>query len=288
MSFTVSFAAKGPPMHLSLDKQSKTIALEAMGGESSLKAALTRLPNFLKDVSTRFGKAVATPIDALFHRKDLKWAAEHLQAFDYADVRTRKVPVVPGLNTDYLTYVEELDGAAQVAKGVLERFVVPLTDFIAKRLANPDLLRSHAPDPAIAELNEKSLKEIAGWIKDLNSQVDSTPVHSELPYGKAVKRNADWEAIIGHAESIHDAFAKDDQTRFKKAVERLNELLGTLLGRVSHESDAYAVAGPTLTRISEAVYVTATFVEFYGLIYRRAVVLDHSLDELVNTVKTFH
>lgn len=275
-------------MKLPLSHQSTTIALEAVSGEVALQSALTRLPAFFAEVSRLFTGIISTPIDALFHRNDLQWAATELQKLPYVDLRQEKVPAPPGLTTDYLSYLGSLSKAADQAGRVLEDYVLPLTNIIAVRLANPSVLASHSPDPVLEKLTKSSTKEITRWIKELHGQTQSQPTTITMPYGKLVRRQADWPAIVKHATHIHDQFAKDDASRFKAAVDRLNDLMGTLIQRLAHDKDAYRVAGPALKDLAEASYIVAAYVEFYGLVYRRAVVLDHAIDQLILAVRKFN
>ncbi len=267
-------------MNLSLHAQYSTLALEAQAGESSLRQALTRLPHFFKEVGKSLTEAFSKPFHAVFKAKDLNWAITQLAAVPYPTLRTTVVPCVPGLTTDYLSYIAALDLDAQHAAVLEAKYLNPLIDFLAKKLANPDALRSQAPDLALVAVDLTALnirtKAMAGL-------VDPTNDSASQPYGKLIKRHADWTAIQEHIAHITKVFTQSDHARVAMSVARCNELLGTLIARVSEDPSMYKVSGPTLKLIADAAYATATAVEFYGLTYRRAVVLEAAIHGLVDT-----
>lgn len=269
-------------MNLSLQAQYDTLSVEALAGESSLQKALTRLPAFFKAVGTKLTEAVAQPIQALFVPKDIAWAASELAKTNYADMRAVNLPCVPGVKVDYLTYVAVLDEAAQYAKQLEVLFLDPLITYLAGKLNQPDGLRSLAPDPSLQDLTLTTLNQLN---KAIAQVTDSHRDMAYQPYGKLIKRNADWAAVVSHAEAIHQAFVETDHLAFQRKVQRVDELLGLLIQRVTHDHELYKVSGKALTLLAEKAYFTATAVEFYGLTYRRASVLDYQLGQLVEAVR---
>jgi hypothetical protein len=270
-------------MNAQLQEQFDTISTEAMAGEPSLQQALTRLPGFFKEIGVKLKGALAEPIDNLFRPKNLAWAASQLAGFNYADLRTVEMPAIPGVKVDYLTYTRVLAMHAQYAGTIEAQFLTPLITYLAKKLSNPEALRSmHEQNP---ELDHIVMTDLNALNRKMVACLDTKHDDSEKPYGKLIKRNQDWHEVAMHAAAINMAFSQSDHVRFEAQVDRLNTLLGTLLSRASQDPMIYKLSGPTITRISGAAYITATAVEFYGLTYRRALVLDHTVNEIVDAVK---
>lgn len=269
-------------MKLSLQAQFDTLSVEARVGDSSLQKALTRLPAFFKDVGAKLTDAIAAPIQSLFVPKDIAWAASQLEKTNYADMRTVSLPCVPGVKSDYLTYVGVLDSAAAYAKQIETIFLDPLITYLAAKISNPDALRTLAPDASLDGLTLTTLNQLN---KAVMGTIDPHHDTALQPYGKLIKRNADWAQVAKHALNIHQAFAQIDQLAFQRKVQRLDELLGTLIGRVTRDSGLYKVSGKSLTLLAEKAYYAATAVEFYGLTLRHSVVLDHQLGLLVDATR---
>lgn len=269
-------------MKLSLQAQFTTLSVEALAGEASLQKALTRLPAFFKDVGTKLADAVAAPIQALFVPKDVTWAAEVLSKTNYADMRTVSFPCVPGLKGDYLTYITALSKATHYARQIEVLFLDPLITYLAAKISNPEALRSLAPDASLDSITLTMLNQLT---RTMAAVTDAHHDAATQPYGKLIKRNSDWAQVAVHAQEIHHAFAQSDQLAFQRKVQRVDELLGALIKRVTQDSTLYKVSGKSLTLLAEKAYYTATAVEFYGLTFRRSLVLDHQLGLLVDAAK---
>jgi hypothetical protein len=261
-----------------LDLQYRNIALEAQAGESSLQQAVTRLPEFLKATTKKLVDALSHPIDALFPAKNLHWAVNQLVAVPYPQMRSVEVPCVPGIKVDYRLYTERLADDAKLCKRMEEDYLDPLIDYIARKLSHPDGLKSAQPDDTLSHI---SMKDLNAHNNAISKCIDAKHGKVSKPYGQIVKRNADWPEILAHSQTIHLAFSQVDHDRFKAKVDRANNLLATLIQRLTQDRDAYKVSSAVLGKVVEVSYVVATAVEYYGMTYRRALILDNALDQLI-------
>lgn len=271
-------------MNLTMQAQSRVIALEAHAGEASLKQAVSRLPAFFKNVTHVLKEAFQHPIDALFHGRDLTWASDELKLRPYASMRKMTFSCVPGMKTDYVAYTAELAKDAMFCASVYTDIVQPLITYMARKLSNPEALHSHAPDTILPPGVLKTLDSLnSGYNKVFDAHHDK----DQMVYGKMVRRQQDWDTIIANAKSVHRVFTQEDHAQVMGGVERLKALMETFIQRVSHDPELYKLSGPVVSQVTESAYVAATAVEFYGLTYRRALVLETYLDALVNEVKTY-
>lgn len=266
---------------LSLHAQYRTISLETQAGEASLQKALTRLPSFLKAVTDSLVKSVTNPYDVLFRAKDLSWAAERLAEMPYAQLRAEAFPAITDAKVDHLTYLKVLHENILLANEIEAKYIAPLVTFLSKKLGNPDSLRTASPDPLLEHIKLEPIKAATRAI----SHVLGDKAEATRPYGQLIKRNADWQEILPLAKAVHDGFGKADHENFTGQFERCNELLGTLIGRLTASENHYAVSAVTLGRITDAAYIVATAVEFYGMTYRRATALDTVWDRTIEATK---
>jgi len=269
--------------NVSLESQYRILTLEARAGNASLQQAVTRLPEFLKATTKKLVEALSHPIDALFPARDLHWAVNQLTAIPYPQMRSVNVPAVPGLRCDYLTYTNQLAADALFSQDVETHYLDPLIDYIARKLAHPDGLKNAQPDDTLSHI---TLAELTAHNAAIRKCLDLKHDQPSKPYGQLIKRNADWPGILANSQTIHGVFTQSDHDRFKAKVDRTNTLLAMLIQRLTHDHNAYKVSATTLTAVVNASYVSATAVEFYGLTYRRALVLDYALDQLIATVQS--
>jgi hypothetical protein len=267
---------------LSLESQYETLTLEAMAGESSLQQALTRLPEFFKAAKKKVADAFQHPIDALFPAKNLEWAAGQLIATPYPHMRNQQVPCVAGIKTDYLTYTERLADDAKFCRRLEAEYLDPFIAYLSAKLNNPDGLRSVRPDNSLDHI---TIKDLNVHNTAMSKLVDTHDEKMSKPYGKLIRRNADWPEVIAHSKVIHEAFTEGDHERFKGKIERANTLLASLIQRLTADQDAYKISAPVLKTVVDVAYVIANAVEYYGVTYRRALVLDYALDQLIESVK---
>lgn len=267
---------------LSLEAHHRTITLEARTGtEASLQQALTRLPEFFKSARKKLVDAFSHPIDALFPAKNLAWAVAQLNEIPYPQMRSVDVPCVPGINVDYLTYTTRLADDARLCKRFEADYFDPFIDFLSRKLNNPDGLRSLAPDASIDHITMAELNVHNAAMGKLLTKDDKT----SKGYSRVIRRNADWAEVMAHSKTIHEVFTQTDHDRFKAKAERANNLLGTLIQRLTHDHELYKISAPVLKTIVDKGYILAVAAEFYGFTYRRALVLDNALDLMIEAVK---
>lgn len=267
---------------LSLEAHYRTISVEANAGEASLQQAITRLPMFFKAAKARLTDALAQPIAAMFPAKNLEWAAHELSKIPYQILRTKDFPAVPGVKADYLSYTEQLAADAKLVEMIEKDYFDPFIVYLSGRLNSPDGLRSMKPDTSLDHINLSELNKHTGMMGRLINVKDDAPAK---PYDKLIRRQADWHPIVQHIQAVNLAFTKSDHDRFAAKYDRLNSLLGTLIQRLTAEHDAYKISAPVLKAILDASYTCANSVEFFGLTYRRALVLDQAMTQLIDQVK---
>jgi hypothetical protein len=280
MSDAIKAAMSG--LSLSLDAQYRTISIEAQGSTDSLQSALSRLPSFFKDVNDKLSQVFQSSIDAFWKPKDLSWAAGVLQKHNYMDLRETELPALPSLRSDYLTYTRALAKDAELSRTVLRQYIEPLAKAVAVYLGDKDGLRQRHP---VETLHHFDLKPFSAQLRVTSRLLDPTRAMAMQPYGRLIRRQNDWSEVLKHIDDISRIFAEADHASFSYSVERVNDLLGKLLRRVTEEPEAYKVSGPTLDVLTKAAYVTATAVEFYGLTYKRAMALEEAMEHLVEAVK---
>lgn len=267
---------------LSLEAYHRTISIEAKAGGDSLQQAITRLPMFFKAAKSRLTDALSHPIAAMFPAKNLNWAANQLATIPYMVLRTKNFPAVPSMKADYLSYTEALAKDAFLAGEVEKNYIEPFIAHLSALVNSPDALRSMKPDNSLDQVNLNDLnKHTAAMGRLIDVRQDAPSKH----YDKLIRRQADWAPIVTHVTDINRAFTQSDHERFTSKVDRMSTLLGTLIQRLSADNDAYKVSAPVLKKLVDASFVCATAVEFYGLTYRRALVLDQALTQLIDQVK---
>lgn len=267
---------------LSLEAYHRTISIEANAGGASLQQAITRLPMFFKAAKARLTDALSHPIVAMFPAKNLEWAASQLATIPYPMLRTKSFPSVPSMKVDYLSYTDALANDAKLAGELEKAYLEPFIAHLSALVNSPDALRSMKPDTSLDHINLNELNKHTVAMGHLIDVRNDAPVKH---YDKLIRRQADWPVIVTHVMAINRAFTQSDHDRFTAKVDRLNALLGTLIQRLTADHDAYKVSGPVLKKLVDASFVCASAIEFYGMTYRRALVLDQAMTQFIDQVK---
>lgn len=267
---------------LSLEAYHRTISIEANAGGASLQQAITRLPMFFKAAKLRLTDALSHPIEAMFPAKNLEWAASQLATIPYPILRTKSFPSVPSMKSDYLSYTEALANDARLSAGIEKNYLEPFITHLSALVNSPDALRSMKPDNSLEHIN---LNDLNKHTVAMGHLIDIRHDEPNKHYDKLIRRQADWATIVTHVTSVNVAFTQSDHDRFAGKVDRLNALLGTLIQRLTADHDAYKVSGPVLKKLVDASFVCASAIEFYGVTYRRALVLDQAMTQLIDQVK---
>lgn len=267
---------------MSLETQYSMISLEASSGVEGVRHAVSRLPHFMKTLTGQIGKALAHPISAFFPKNNLERAAAVCMAVPYQQMRTRAIPVVPGLSVDYLTYTNALAQSATLCSQIEPNMLQPTINAMARLLNDPDQFRTVRPS---AEFVTVDIAPLNSASKTVLKMIDHAKDTATAPYGTVIRRNADWAEIIKNSQHVNTVFTSADHVRFMSTVERLNELVATMIQRLSNDQDAYKVSGPMLKKIIDAIYNCGLAVEFFGLTYRRVLVYNTAMDRFIEQYK---
>lgn len=255
---------------------SEEISLEAISGGASVAQALSRLPLYLDNAKQFYVKNIGEPVKTLFAKKDLVWFAQKVQPVSYVDLREVEVFVPAGLKTDLLSYSDVLLEAASYTNTFRLEVLDPFTKWLAGKLAEPSSLNSLRPALEIEGFEKRDLDKIT---KKLTACFDEKAANGVAPYGKAVKRNADWTKIVANAVELQARFLKDDHMLVLQQMNKTTDLLDTLLNRIQQEPETYQVSGPVVSSIAKVAYAVAKEIEFYGIVRFRTEEFSHALNE---------
>lgn len=258
-------------MKNSMSLQLQMISLEATSGESALKSAIARLPQYFATVKSFFSDHIGVPLTSIFTRKDLTWFAQKAAKLNYAQIRTLPVPVPPGLKVDYVKYTQALVNAASHAVHVRTAVLAPFIQWLADNLANPANLASKAPATALDTAASRKLQQHAS--KLMESCFDGLRPVATQPLEKVIHRMADWSMVTDGALQLQATFAKDDHVQIAAEVRRCSDLIDQLILRIKEDPATYHTSGQTIAALTKAAYNVAQEVEFYGLV--RYQVLQH-------------
>lgn len=257
--------------------------MEAASGESALLSALGRLPTYLTKAKDVFQGQFTRTVQSVLHvAQNFTGLVYQLRRVDYATVRTLPVQAPPGLNTDLLSYLKVLLAGAQATSRLSEDVLGPYVSWLNSQLARPERLRSLTGGIAITEYSaiasEPLLKKISACF------VDGGREEAVVPYGKLVKRSADWEEINKLREQISRLFSPAAHKAISNDINELSLSLDTLLTRLAKDPAKYSPGQTVLKDITATAYEVAEAVELYGILRHRFMEVEHSLEIISKAV----
>lgn len=261
-----------------LKEQNETISVEAAGGPTLISSAISRLPKFLADAKAFFMENTGIPLLNLIPRKTISAFSHRIQPVPYTDLRETIVVVPPGLKVDLETYSTKLAKAAEYASTFRAEVLDPFHRWLSGKISDPSSLASMRP---ALEIEGYKKRPYEAQMSALANCFDDKSEVGEVPYGKALRRNADWAEIVSNAQKIQEIFLKDDQHLTQREIVQTSDLMDLLLKRLNESPEEYQLSKATLTSLADATLALAREIEFYGMVRYRLLEFDHAIKETI-------
>lgn len=260
-----------------LRRHSDTISLEAVSGEASKTQALTRLGNYIKEVTNTFLMSTFAPLKDLFAKRDVAAEGRAMSSIPYNEVRGIKATGIAGQQVDFLTIAEHLERGA-LAMTTLERDVLgPFASWVSNKLSNPSSLASLTSTFVMPGYKPHDIEALDKEFRTF-LESDTAQRFTEIPYGMAFKRNADWAPLADKMGALEQALVDDGgHKRIEQMVDNVNANLEKLIARIDEDQQEYKVSGPVLKALSDTAYTVAAELQFYSMLTHRVVMLSEAV-----------
>ena len=256
------------------------MSLEAVSGDSALGKALARIPAFLGTVKTAIQEQFTTlftnqPNGLVVNFRGT--ATNPLVNRDYSIMRKDPARVPEGLVVDLLTYGHRLEAAAGQFQLVLDQMAIPLMRWINYNLSSPKSLAAVSSSLAVQGYKAVDLNKVREGI-DKCFQVRGQ-LQTSVPYGQALRRNADWLEIGEVFESIKKQMHPGLHKQMVNTLKELEIASDTLHTRVTTDPEKYQFSQTAMMDLVKHLVAVAEAYDFYAQMIYRVQEYDHCLDE---------
>lgn len=258
---------------------STVIGLEAISGDNAFRKALSRLPGFLVGVRKMFSQPLQLvtvgnrPVVNFHHG-----SAAKLSAADYARHRNTIVQIPEGLKVDLLTYSKALLAATERMAPFHDQMAEPLMRWINYTLSSPSSMGALSNTLTI---QGHAVVDLGDVQKDIVNCFETRgQLQSEVPYGKALKRNADWADIDTNFLTMTAALGPAFHKKMATTLKELEISVDTLYTRVVNNPEKYQMTPNLLKQLVEEVVQVAEGFDFYAQLCYRIQEFDHSCERI--------
>lgn len=234
-------------------------------------------------------KQVRGALDSLFTRPPvsltpgidpsiLKW----FQQVDYLSVSPVTVFVPRGLCVPYATYVERLSELVKLASELPRGLLNPVNAMLGTAINNPSFLRSASKLPLNAMLLDKSPEKAVSAL----SECFDKGVSDQMPFGKAYRSLADYQAIKTSAGEIQALAASPSMKEIEKAAMLIVDHVETLTRNMNEDETFPSISNVVKKQLVETVNHCAKWVELYAVLQYQVMVLNAALTDTDKKMKS--
>ena len=245
-----------------IERQHRTISLEASTPSQALKAVTDRLPGFVSDVKEFVSDILSgsdQPGPQLTNTRKIKKA---LRDVNYTSLSPITVYVPDGLSVTYLEYVRVLEQGQDICDGLDENVLEPFNKWISEMLTNPESLRSLRN---IDSLKGLDIHDVDTVKRDIAQCFSEESAVVERPYNEVVLSNNEFDTVLSKLNSLVDRQSATNRTALVEKVELITENLDTLIARIDDDPETYQMSGKNMRTLSELAYVMGREIEFYSI-----------------------
>lgn len=182
---------------------------------------------------------------------------------NYIALREVDIFVPPGLDVDYLTWLEALGYNQVIADAVVEDCLTPAVRYYALLVAMPENLDSKTVQRHIADIRlfRKEIEKAKKEVSQCYAKNDNT---TRRRFGACFDRLADWKTAADSLTALNTRLAAHPPSELVKKVNELSEIIDRLIIGIKAKPEVYRLSGATASSLSELSLEIAQVAEFYA------------------------
>lgn len=242
------------------------ISTEALSVHKPLAGTVTKLSGFIREVADGFKNTdILGALDTILHRDRAQStiqqkAAQFVQRNSYADLMPLSLPCISGLNTTWLKFLTDLEGGINFAINFYDGTLGQSTKFLAEVITSPDKMDSIARRYNIQAIDFEQLT------KTIASNVNGKSNKADLPYGKLVERNTDFQSVIALTNRFTEELYSSNQDLVTERIAHIRKQLQQISEGIVDSNTPYRMNGKNIDQLAKISYNLAQAVEYYGLV----------------------
>ena len=261
--------------------ENKTISLEDL--ELHLKRIHEEQSSefFREEISNMFINLKRFINEKLFNDIEIKELDQNIlknvKVKDYSLLRLTKVPVLTGLNTSYLNFIEVLDQNSHLISTLLDQVLLPYEKYIGS-LTRPNKLSSNIGDQKVMDIYKRDLEKA----KDKYKKCFSPRISDSNTYGVLIPKQTDWPDIIINFNSLLNKVNKVSIGFIKDKTNQISDKSDIVAENLMKHRDIYEASNVTAKDLAKLSYMVALEVEHYATYLGMLQYLNQSIIEASN------
>lgn len=268
-------------MNISLEQQASVLSMEAFNLRASLTALTKVFPQYARGIGDTIVSYLAND-QPLIPLVQVPKKGGLGRSVDYSSHRKTAITGPAGLKTNYLEYLRAVEASVSLAKEVYAEQLVPFNQWIGGLLGDPERLTSIAVKHDVLKYDDSDIEKCKHLLEKCVNRASSQTKHE---YGKLVKQNAEWDAILEKTNQLVVGYQTVNRTAVLNEVDVLNEQLLRLAERIQEDPEAYKASGVTISELAKRCLVVARSVEFYSITGYLMTELSTSVQASVDALK---
>lgn len=205
-----------------------------------------------------------------------------LDKHNYAHISALAVLVPEGFQGSLVDYTEVLKKCSFHAAAVTSDVLNPYNTFLSQLLSsqnarmsnygNLGFLNNHSAE------REKLNKAVGEFFKS-NSHT------TKQPYGKVLRRNADWNDVVQNLPLLDKTINSVDRETVQRAVDDCVSLIDSIK-KAADDGTLDNLSGAMIKQLSQATLIAAKEVEFYAITAHRIATLTKVMDDSLKSIET--
>ena len=252
--------------------QRDTVALEFLSGGRLAAMAKSVLPDMVASFRSSLPDFNANdkPIPLSSRQREfIRLVEKH----SYTNLAPLSVFVPEGLDATYKDYIARLDVSVDHIKHIIDDVLAPFTTYLSQLITNRDQVFNTASMDSLFSKLEEGRKNAHASIGECFKQGST---RTEVKYGDAVKRNADWEEVLHNSDHISTEMNRIDRKQLARKVKECSDLLEIVIAKIKR-GELDNAADAVVQNLSNGTYQVASEVEFFSVTYYRVDALCKSI-----------
>lgn len=254
----------------------ETFSVQALDVTGMLRSIFPDIKKHFVDFTSRFSSNDKPLPLSRDQRRFVSLLAKH----SYTDLVPLSVYVPEGLSADYLTFAQALKRGVEHAvkvQDLLNTYSTYLAMLVTNEFQRFSTENSAAVYKGLQEEREQILRDIGACFKPGSHD-------TQIKYGDAVARNADWSLIFGEVDTLSKLTNSLNRNVLNQKVKETTHLMEKVIAMLKEgklESTAHEVA----QELSEGAYQIASELEFFSVMYYRTLAFVTAVNSTVDKIE---
>ena len=247
-----------------LQSAQSVLATEALSVHRPLAGTVEKLCRYLTDVTDTIDYslsalkdyAVGTNSAQLVMDKQLK---ERAQRAVYGELRTLRLPCVPGQTATWIQLLDAFHEPVNMAVNINDNILIPFERYLSHALIDPERFSAATSGASVEIIDFNVMRRTFATVISGNRHI------AQRTYGELAERNADMEPVIERTRHYQTVLNQSNPRMVADRIADIRKLTTQLSESLNDSNQKFRLSGKVIAHISEVAYNIAEAVELYSM-----------------------